>query len=498
MAHKFKLIFIIISILKSQNFFNADPINVFTYEKQGYLNYRNYHSPLLIRPILKSVDSSKWNLIIQNDFFFNSNLPNMENMGNKWLGKGFAYFTGANISYLNKHIFFTVEPYYYINQNQFIDNINREGPLNADADVFNVLNDKRYYNKQPHVSYGFRESQLFFNYKEIFFGISNTNMWWGPGLHTSLTMTNNSTGFPYFMLGTLKEKRIKNLNINIRYIFTRLKKIKSNPYYTALIWSVSYYSNPIISLGFSRNFLSGGVSSSKSFTSWDAALLPLELFFIDSKIKNNPDDEAHDYWDQTMSGFLTFEFPDAQLKFFIELGTDDHRQNLSDLRSQPEHNSANIIGIRKYGLLNNRFLLGGFEYANIKQSFTHKFRGGGHWWWKQLYEYSTYDGRRWAAHSGSDSDDFYIYFGYDSYNWTFIPGFNYERHGIVSGNPPEVKLEFRLDIRFLYKNYHINIYFEKELLKNVSFDEDKLLQSNIFWFGIKRDLSKVFKKYQSN
>ena len=49
---------------------------------------------------------------------------------------------------MNKHIFFTVEPYYYINQNQFIDNINREGPLNADADVFNVLNDNAYYNQQ--------------------------------------------------------------------------------------------------------------------------------------------------------------------------------------------------------------------------------------------------------------------------------------------------------------------------------------------------------------
>ena len=93
-----------------------------------------------------------------------------------------------------------------------------------------------------------------------------------------------------------------------------------------------------------------GISSENNFSSWNAALLPFELLFIDSKIQNNPNEEAHDYWDQTLSGFLTLEFPDKQLKLFVELGTDDHRQNWSDLRSQPEHNSANIIGVRKYGL----------------------------------------------------------------------------------------------------------------------------------------------------
>ena len=478
--------------MEAKNFINADPRNIFKYERETYLENSDYHSPLLIRPLLYYSESFNWKLLIRNDFFFNNNIPNMENMGNKWVGKGLTSFTGLNLSYSNNFIFLSIEPYYSINQNQSVTNIVRDGPLNANADVFNVLNDNRYFSNQPYISYGFRETQIFFNYKEVYFGLSNANMWWGPGIHSSLTMTNNSTGFPYFMLGTLKEKKIDNMSINARYVFAQLNKVKGNPYYTAIIWSISYYSNPIISIGLSRNFLSGDIDSNKSFNSWDAALLPFELFFIDSKIEDNPDEEVHDYWDQTMSGYLSFEFPDSRLKIFVELGTDDHRQNWSDLRSQPEHNSASIIGLRKYGLFNNKFLLSGFEYANIKQSFTHTFRGGGHWWWKQLYEYSTYDGRRWAAHSGSDSDDFYFYLGYSSNKWTFIPGFNYERHGIISGNPPEVKLEFRLDIRFLYMNYHLNIYFEKELLKNVSFDENKMLQSNIIWFGIERDLSSLF------
>ena len=67
--------------------------------------------------------------------------------------------------------------------------------------------DNRYFIEQPYVSYGFRESKLFFHYKEIGIGISNANMWWGPGLHTSLTMANNTSGFPHiFLIGVYYER----------------------------------------------------------------------------------------------------------------------------------------------------------------------------------------------------------------------------------------------------------------------------------------------------
>ena len=381
---------------------------------------------------------------------------------------------------------------------EFVKNINRKDPYNADPDVFNVLNDNRYFTDQPYVSYGLRESQLFFHYKEIGFGISNANMWWGPGIHTSLTMTNNTTGFPHLMIGTLNEKRYRNIGINVRYIFTELNKVPGNPYYTALVWTARFYTRPIITLGLSRNYLSGGLPTDRPFTIWDAASLPFEALFVDTKIKNSEDEFGpHDFWDQTMAGFFTFDFPNSGLMLFLELGTDDHRQNWMDLRSQPEHNSASIIGLRKYGFFNNRFLLGGFEYANIKRSFTYMFRGGGQWWWKHFYDYSTYEGRRWAAHSGSDSDDFYLFFGYNDNNWTFIPGFNYERHGIISGNPPEVKIEFRLDIRFIYKKYRINIYYEKELINNSEFVPNEVRRSNVFWFGFEKDLSELIHNFSN-
>ena len=485
----FLYIMVINSLLKSQHLIFADPVNIIKYEQKISFG-DEIHRSLILRPLLYKPLKNNLTIITRNEFFINDNGPNLENMGNRWIGKGASYFSGLNISYFNNFISFTIEPYYFFNQNLFVKNINREVHHKSDIGVFTVLNDNRYFTNQPYVSYGFRESQLFFHYKEFGFGISNANMWWGPSIHTSLTMSNNTTGFPYLMIGTLNEKQIFNMDINVRYIFAQLNKVLGNPYYTALVGTARFYTQPIITLGLSRNYLSGGLPTDRLFTIWDAALLPFESLFIDKKIKDYPSEwEAHDPWDETMAGFVSLHFPNSGLQLFIELGTDDHRQNWMDLRSQPDHNSASIIGLRKYGLFNNKFLLGGFEYANIKRAYSYIFRGNFHYWNSYFYDYSSYDGRRWAAHSGSDSDDFYLFIGYNNSGWTFIPGFNYERHGITSGNPPEIKIEFRLDVGFIYKNYRINIYYEKELLNNTGFVPDKVRMSNVFWFGIEKYLN---------
>ena len=47
-------------------------------------------------------------------------------------------------------------------------------------------------------------------------------------------------------------------------------------------------------------------------------------------------------------------------------------------------------------------------------------------------------------------------------NSLFIPSINYERHGIVSNRPAEVKIEVRFDIRYKINNTWFGIYYEKQ------------------------------------
>ena len=142
----------------------------------------------------------------------------------------------------------------------------------------------------------------------------------------------------------------------------------------------------------------------------------------------------------------------------------DNRMFFADFLSQPDHSMATIFGVRDY--VPNSNLVWGFEWTNLMISYSSRHRtssGAGPWYDKKLYNYSTYGGRRWGAHSGSDSDDWFLYAGYLSDNLFIVPALNYERHGIVSQRPAEVKMEFRLDARYKYGDIWLGFYYEKQL-----------------------------------
>ena len=68
-----------------------------------------------------------------------------------------------------------------------------------------------------------------------------------------------------------------------------------------------------------------------------------------------------------------------------------------------------------------------------------------------------------------DSDDFYLYLGYQGKNWTIIPAFNYERHGVVYHFPPEVKIELRLSVIYQTNGWLFDLYLENEYFENIGF-----------------------------
>ena len=98
-------------------------------------------------------------------------------------------------------------------------------------------------------------------------------------------------------------------------------------------------------------------------------------------------------------------------------------------------------------------------------TYTSKFRptGPGTWYNRVQYDYSTFADRRWGAHSGTDSDDWFIYGGYLSEKLFIIPSLNYERHGIVSHRPAEVKIEYRFDIRLKHKSFGLGLIMKDNL-----------------------------------
>jgi hypothetical protein len=207
-----------------------------------------------------------------------------------------------------------------------------------------------------------------------------------------------------------------------------------------------------------------GLSPGYKWKEKDARKIVFEGIFTSNLIDNEYTIGGHDVWDQTLSTYFTVTLPKRNIKIYAEIGFNDNRMFFADFLSQPDHSMATILGIRDYGLGSNKNWIWGFEWTNLMITYSSRHRTGGigTWYERKLYDYSSYYGRRWAAHSGSDSDDWLIYAGYLSDNLMVLPAFNYERHGIVSKRPSEVKLEYRLDTRIKLKDIWFGIYFEKQ------------------------------------
>ena len=496
-------IFIIIEQIYSQIYIPADPYDLLFIEKKLLTNTKN-PTTLITRPFFRPFDkNNNWSLRARSEFFYNSSAPNLENMSDRWVGKGIGFFSSINFAYRNRYIVFSAEPYYFINQNDDYDEPNR-------VPKFSILNDNRPHLESPYVSYGIRELQIYANYNGFGTGFSNANMWWGPGLHTSTSMTNNTSGFGHYFLGTLGEKRYKNWGFSGRYVFSKLdNKSKYKPYHTAALLGISYYSNPKISIGIVREALTGGTHKNvlRDSVRWqDAALSIFKGIFIPEDKQQYTSDWSYD--DHAGSAYISVFFSRSKLNIFFEIARTDLSSNSWSLLVYPDHAFATNVGFRKYGLFGNEKLFFSCEYfQNINSRSSHRIQSGD-WYARKEFDFSSYNGRRWVAHSGSDSDDFLLMFGWLDGNFTILPSFNYERHGVryldgdsfnwnqQNNNLPETKLEFRLDLRYKYKVYNINLYFEREITLNLKFD-NKTRKGNVIWIGIERDIDKLFKKNKS-
>ena len=505
----------------------ADPADLLFAEEKIMVGGEDPGS-LMVRPVVpvSTKSTSPWSLRIRNELFYNSDSPNLENTSDRWIGKGGSYFTAANIAYNSKYFFGSIEPYYFVSQNQDYTEPDR-------INLFNNLNDNRPHGETPYTSIGLREIQFYINFKGFGGGYSNANMWWGPGLHNSLMISNNTTGFGHLVLGTINEKRYKNWGFNGRYVFSELGKgSKNKPYFAGFIADATYFSLPIVTLGFSRILLSGGTNTSYAISRSEAAFLPFQILSIDSKsgakIYNRP-------IEQTYTGYLNFRFPKSGVVLFFEWGRNEGPIDFNDLVLAPDHSDAFIIGLRKYGLFDNINLFIAVEYANIAHGALWKTRETHDWYSNPQFEYNTYNGRHWAAHSGPDSDDFLLLIGYTKDGFAVIPSFNYERHGLThsfvptyeeadsvvddrvlgeqylgeertiyrgDGKIAEAKFEFRCDIRYRYKKYRFSMIYEYEHVLNYRFvdsDESKSNRSgNVFWFSLEKDFTNIIDNWFRN
>ena len=221
-------------------------------------------------------------------------------------------------------------------------------------------------------------------------GVSTQNLWLGPGIYSSLLMSNNAPGFNHFSVqtnrpiitplgsfqlnvigGTLaynKGQGFENANL-------KLKGNTSHTNYLSLL-SISY--SPI----FFKNLY---------FTANRAFTLPTEekpsselknyyLIALKPLYRNEYQDNALPI-DQVLSGAVKYIFPKENAEVYFEYGWNDGKSNARDLILDMSHSAASIYGLKKIIYLNNNTYLNfEAEATQMSQRPSSLQRNAGNWY----------------------------------------------------------------------------------------------------------------------
>ncbi len=462
----------------------AHPLNKIFYELGSF------------SPYLKKISESSnknFNLTFNVDMIRNSGHSNIDNNGSLFVPGTSTHFTSFRIEYKNKYLFLELEPY-------FIDynNLYPKKPIFGSYQYLNNHNSSQDGKNEN----GLLNSQIILHYKGFGLGYGYLNHWWSPGFHSSIALSSNAPSQETYSIGTFKDIYLGNFSFSSKIIVMPYNSINNYQlYFSGLRANATYHSNPSITLGFNRTYLSGGLTKNSGFNlidsnlNWgiiDAAKLVIEPLFGSSK-KGLPYTQVgtpgFDPWDELLSGYIKIYFPEDNLELYVEVASDDNRGNLNDLRAHWDHTLGYMFGFKRLFKGYKINIITGVEYLSTieSNSFNPKFYRGSpnisNFYSKEMYDFFTFSSRLMGAHSGSSSDDLIFLIGFANDNNFFTINYNIERHGVKSMYPPELKTELSFNYKKTIKNNSILISYEYENIQNYAFTTNNRSISRFIWIG---------------
>ncbi len=190
------------------------------------------------------------------------------------------------------------------------------------------------------------QSSIRFSLGPISFGITNENLWWGPGRNNAIIMSNNAPGFLH---GTFKTHRpiITPLgNFEFEMIGGY---IKPSGFSNKTIKRV-YLNSGIIS--FQPKFLkglSGGLTRSfmqedKKYSNWKG-YFPILSGLTKTSLGGTAEDAINR--NQLLSIFAKYVLPNSHAQFYFEFGKEDHNWDIRDIILEYAHSRVYLTGFRK-------------------------------------------------------------------------------------------------------------------------------------------------------
>jgi len=204
-------------------------------------------------------------------------------------------------------------------------------------------------------------SSIRLTFDPVSIGVSNENVWWGPGISNALVLTNNAPGFKHITINTVRPIKtivghfegqiiaglLDNSGLNALTYQPEASWIKrSRPYRDERRYfsgyNITYHPKwvPGLTFGMTRTF--------NSYYKDNHGFSDFIPFFVPFK-KESTEDAAGDPFarDQVTSLYTRWLFTKAAAEIYFEYGWGDNLFNSRDLVSSPDHSRAYIFGLRK-------------------------------------------------------------------------------------------------------------------------------------------------------
>lgn len=198
------------------------------------------------------------------------------------------------------------------------------------------------------------QSSIRLTLKGVSLGLSNENLWWGPGYRNSLLMTNSAGGFKHITLNTVKPIKTIIGSFEAQLIAGKLEgsgyteNIREDwRYINAMVLSYQPKWIPGLFLGVSRSFLVYNTDMGIGLGDY----LPVFSFLAKSS-GGGEEVVNHQGQNQLISAFMRWLFKEAHGEIYFEFGREDHSWDARDFILEPKHSSAYILGLRKLYSLN--------------------------------------------------------------------------------------------------------------------------------------------------
>lgn len=308
------------------------------------------------------------------------------------------------------------------------------------------------FGKTAYSTFLIGQSSIRLNAGAFSLGVSNENIWWGPGQFNSLLFSNNAFGFQHLTLNTRKPAKTFLGSFEGQVIMGKLEGSGiQQEYMHPLIddwrylngFNLSYQPKwlPGLFIGLSRVFQQYNEDKTDSFGDW------FPIFEVFTKESLFEDGHTVDYdgknQDQQISLFGRYLLPKAMAEFYFEFGRRDHNYNWRDFAINPEHARAYLMGFSKmFPIQNEAFIQVRAEMLQQQESINILNRYPG-----------TGGGSNWAGH------------------WPVFHGFTHRGQMLGPGIGPSsnvqtletawVKGTKKLGIRLDRLNRHQDIYVKQ-------------------------------------